>query len=356
MTPHTFRELHPDLFFLDSSNPTDLEKYLRDRSLLQPNESIVRLEKAGDGNMNCTLRLATAKRSLIVKQARPWVEKYPQFAAPWDRTLQESEFYQLTSQVPGLSEFMPRLIHSDSQARLLVLEDLGEGGDFTGIYRGETLAATTIQQLASFLSILHSAFLDCSPMPSLPNREMRALNHAHIFAIPLQRDIPLNLDAIQPGLQAAANQLKASTEFCSEVAKLGRDLYLADGRCLIHGDFFPGSLVRTPNGPRVIDPEFCFFGHAEFDVGVLLAHLFLGAQSLDLWRAFQQRYVPPMGFNEDHALQLAGVEIMRRLIGYAQLPMIWGAHTRVSLLNLAHGFVLQPRSTFSKLPHAAGSP
>jgi len=353
MTPHAFRESHPDLFFLDSSNPAELEQYLKDRSLLPANEFILRLEKAGDGNMNCTLRFATAKRSLIVKQARPWVEKYPQFAAPWDRTLQESEFYRLVSQVPGLSEYMPRLIHADSKARLLVLEDLGEGGDFTGIYRGETLAATTIQQLASFLSMLHGAFLDRSPMPTLPNREMRALNHAHIFAIPLQREIPLNLDAIQPGLQSAANQLKDSTEFCSEVARLGREFYLADGRCLIHGDFFPGSLVRTANGPRVIDPEFGFFGHAEFDVGVLLAHLFLGAQSLELWRIFQQHYVPPLSFDEERTIQLAGVEIMRRLIGYAQLPMIWGAHTRVSLLNLARRFVLQPRDTFSQLPFAA---
>ena len=36
--------------------------------------------RAGDGNMNCTVRVTTGTGTLIVKQSRPWVEKYPRFA------------------------------------------------------------------------------------------------------------------------------------------------------------------------------------------------------------------------------------------------------------------------------------
>ena len=63
-------------------------------SLLAPDETIERSERAGDGNMNLVLRVVTNRRSLIVKQSRPWVEKYPQIAAPAERIAAEIRFYQ----------------------------------------------------------------------------------------------------------------------------------------------------------------------------------------------------------------------------------------------------------------------
>ena len=64
--------------------------------------------------------------------------------------------------------------------------------------------------------------------------------------------------------------------------------YLAhEGSSLIHGDLFPGSLLQTGSGElRVIDPEFCFCGDPEFDIGVFYAHLLLsehGEEALSGW-------------------------------------------------------------------------
>ncbi len=42
-------------------------------------------------------------------------------------------------------------------------------------------------------------------------------------------------------------------------------------------------------------------------------------------------------------LQLAGVEVMRRLIGYAQLPLGCGLTERRALLDLSKELVLRPR-------------
>jgi LemA protein len=78
MTPTQWRAAHPDLFFLDPTRPVDLARWLAGTGLLQPGEVVLQAAKAGDGNMNCTLRVTTSRRSLIVKQSRPWVEKYPQ--------------------------------------------------------------------------------------------------------------------------------------------------------------------------------------------------------------------------------------------------------------------------------------
>ena len=71
-----------------------------------------------------------------------------------------------------------------------------------------------------------------------------------------------------------ARALQADACYVGIVRELGA-LYLQDGTSLLHGDYFPGSWLQTAAGVRVIDPEFCFFGPPEFDVGVLLAHLHL---------------------------------------------------------------------------------
>ena len=136
--------------------------------------------------------------------------------------------------------------------------------------------------------------------------------------------------------------LKGDPAFVAEVARLGRDVYLADGPCLLHGDFFPGSLVRTPGGPRVIDPEFCFFGRPEIDVAVFLAHLLMAGPAAAAPADFFGRYRSPVASERRLVLQLAGVEIMRRVIGYAQLPLPTGPGLRARLLDLARGLVLHP--------------
>jgi len=75
-----------------------------------------------------------------------------------------------------------------------------------------------------------------------------------------------------------------SNELTLRAKELG-DLYLSDGPTLLHGDFYPGSWLRTTQGIRIIDPEFAFTGAAEFDVGVFAAHLaFTGLDDAGLSR------------------------------------------------------------------------
>ncbi len=349
MTTHLaeFRVAHPEVFYLDRGEIGALERYLQQHGILPSGERILSAERAGDGNMNCTLRVTTWSGSWVVKQARPWVEKYPQFAAPWDRAIREAEFYRLISSRPAVAGLMPRLLFCDPEARVLVLEDLGAAADYTGVYRGEKFTPTEVQQLAAFLAQLHAPF-ECTKMngaaagPQLANREMRALNHAHIFKIPLTPNNGLDLDRLTPGLAAVGRELQADLQLRREVEKLGKDYYLTDGSSLLHGDFFPGSLLRTAGGPRIIDPEFGFFGYREFDAAVFLAHLHLASQPPALAVAFRRAYASPGPFDDDLMRQLAGVEILRRLIGFAQLPLGCTLDRKRELLELAHDLVLKP--------------
>lgn len=337
-----FLREHPESFLLDAGDPGALEAYLRERGLLGVHQRVSEVGRAGEGNMNCTLRVRTPAGSLIVKQARPWVEKYPQFAAPWDRALSEAEFYRAVAAHPAVAARMPRLIDADPVARVLVLEDLGAGCDATAVYAGERLGADELQGLAEFLAELHAIRPEPGGPGRLTNRAMRELNHAHVFVVPFVEGNGLDLDRITPGLEAVAQSLRKEAVLVREIQRLGREVYLTDGESLLHGDFFPGSLLRTPFGPRVIDPEFGFFGRPEFDLGVFLAHLLLSAHPVELLQGWRRAYRPDGNVDDRLMVQVAGVEILRRLLGYAQLPLPLGLEKKRSLLQLAARWVREP--------------
>ena len=71
-------------FQLNREDLTSLQGYLVERGFAQAGETVI-AELAGEGNMNCVIRVRLPDRSLILKQARPWVEKYPSIAAPVER-------------------------------------------------------------------------------------------------------------------------------------------------------------------------------------------------------------------------------------------------------------------------------
>ena len=52
--------------------------------------ALMLIARAGDGNMNCTLRASLGGRTLILKQSRPYVAKYPSIPAPLDRAIERS--------------------------------------------------------------------------------------------------------------------------------------------------------------------------------------------------------------------------------------------------------------------------
>src|SRR3977135_3570193 len=108
---------------------------------------------------------------------------------------------------------MPGLIHVDRDARVLVLEDLGDGGDFTSMYGGVRLTERDCETLVDYLVHLRHVEVPADRRSILANREMRTLNHEHIFQYPLAEENGLALDAITPGLQLAADELKRDSAF-----------------------------------------------------------------------------------------------------------------------------------------------
>lgn len=336
-----FIRQHPNAYFLDAGDLGGLANYLQTRRWLAPDETLRGAGKAGEGNMNYTLRVSTSRRSFILKQARPWVEKYPHIAAPWERAVVEGRFYEAIAEDAPLAALMPKLLGFDAQSHILALEDLGEAQDFTTLYRGAELTAPQLDELAAYLTGLHRLPADVAHKNALANRAMRALNHFHIFDFPLQLENGFDLDALTPGLHEVARSLKLDDDYGSVVKKLG-ELYRQDGDTLLHGDYFPGSWLQTAQGVRVIDPEFCFYGPPEFDLGVMIAHFYLSGQNVRLTHELLARYKATRTLHQALIWQFAGVEIMRRLIGVAQLPIALDLTAKAELLSLSHELVLHP--------------
>ena len=91
----------------------------------------------------------------------------------------------------------------------------------------------------------------------------------------------------------------------------------------------------------IIDPEFCFLGPAEFDVGVFVAHLLLAGKPLEYAFGVFACYDGPIGFSRHLALGFTGVEIMRRLLGVAQLPLRADLEDKKTPLTLSYSLALE---------------
>ncbi len=316
-----------------------VSEYLAKIGFLQEGEEVTKVSIPGAGNMNFTIRVNTNIRSFIVKQSRDYVEKYPQVAAPADRCQREAEFYTLLKSSNKLRSMVPRVFHVDKEENIMIMADLGAGTDFTYLYKkDQEIDEKDLSKVMQFVATLHKEYTSDTSEYVIRNHDMRKLNHKHIFVYPFIDDNGLNLDDIHEGLEAIAKPYRADELLKTEVEKIGK-LYLADGNTLLHGDYFPGSWLKTKHGIQIIDPEFCFFGFPEFEVGVTIAHLMLANQSEEILDHALASYMSRSSLDIELTEKCAGIEIMRRILGLAQLPLSLDLEQKRELLQLAYAYI-----------------
>ena len=342
MTKQQLLSDFPTFRFIDEMTPDALSAYLRGRRL--PELDGVKVESSsplGDGNMNTTRLLKTNLGALVLKQSVPWVAKYPSIAAPWDRSIREASFYQTVESIDAVSSRMPTLLDVDLANRALLFSFEPNTRDCSVVYANpKALTNEHATAAAQWLLALHSAEIDLSKSPNITNRDMRALNHEHIFDFPFRKHNGLDLDAMTPGLQQAAEELLADGALANKARALGETYYLTDGHTLIHGDFFPGSWLQRGSEIIVIDPEFAFTGHSIFDVSVAMAHFKMAGCSSDIAETFLSIYQSKIPVDETLLKALSGIEILRRILGVAQLPLTARIAEKVRWIEEARANVL----------------
>lgn len=318
---------------IDLETPiASLERTLQDLGWIEE-ERVLDISSAGEGNMNVVLRIKTSQRSIILKQSRPYVQKYPSIPAPIERIDVEVKFYQSLND-SLISSHLPEVVHYAPEHHLLMMEDLGDIKDLTSIYHNRSIDDTTLKELVDIAYHTHTVSVDVG-FPA--NLELRQLNHQHIFTLPYDSDNGFSLDDVQSGLQELATPYQNNQLLKSTIAEMGEQ-YLSDGATLLHGDYYPGSWMTTGKQVFVLDPEFAHLGRAEFDIGVMSAHIIMATHDPSYLDKIITLYRGEL--HKSDLRRNTGIEIFRRLIGLAQLPLTRSLQEKSELLDMAQQFIL----------------
>jgi len=228
------------LKYIDVNTPKEeLQNFLNEKGWLT-SESIQNIKVPGEGNMNVVLQVITDQRSFILKQSRPFVQKYEQIAAPLERIHTEYEFNQACENSSVINH-MPKILAYDPLDYLMMLEFIDGFQDMVRLYEERTILDTEFKDLVRFLNDIHGSD---APTAFPKNKALRELNHQHIFVLPFEVENGFQLDDVQPGLQELSLKYKHDVQLKKIVNEVGNK-YLAPGNCLLHGDYYPGSWMRA---------------------------------------------------------------------------------------------------------------
>ena len=308
---------------LDESS---VSSYLQGLGWLAPGEGAV-VEPAGDGNINW-VRRATAPdgRSCVLKQARPALERFPEYQVSTERIVFEARYLELTAPF-DTTAVRPAVLHSDPEQRVLVLEDLGDAERLDhALARGADVGAA-LRQIAAFLGRVHAGTRDPELATRFQNGEMQRLHGDHIFHLPYrENDFPLS-----PALRARAEAVWRDAELVARIdAAYAR--YLEPRGALVHADVQSGNVLLADRGPVLLDAEIAHVGDPAFDLGILLAHVMIGpiakrepgavALAGPILQAYATAHGPEGAPMLGRALRYAGIELLRRTLGAARVPAV----------------------------------
>ncbi len=290
----------------------------------------VAVEPVGDGNINWVRRVRTDAGSWVVKQARPALERFPEYHAPTERIVIEARFYETVAPFDGES-VCPRVELFDPEQRVLVLEDLGDAERLDAALARAADVTPAATCLARFLGAVHRGTWDealAQPFENFENEAMRRLHGDHIFLLPYrENEFPLS-----ERVAGRAKELRSD-------AALVRTLddayarYLETRSCLVHGDVQPANVLLTDGGPKLLDAEIAHIGDPAFDLGQLLGHLLLPAAArrepsaadsaiAATWQAYADVWNGAPPFAMADAARYGGIELLRRTVGAARVPAV----------------------------------
>ena len=302
-----------------------LPDYLRRLGLVRVGDR-VEVEPAGDGNINWVRRARSGERSWIVKQARPELERFPEYRVTTDRILFEARWLATVRPLDA-EQVCPAVVRFDPEARALVLEDIGDAPRLDHVLaRRPDAGCEPARRLARFLGAVHAATRDPGLAARFENDAMRRLHGEHIFALPFHpNEFPL-----PPALRARAEALWRDREIVA-IADAAHRRYLEPRGALLHGDVQAGNVLLAPIGPVLLDAEIAHVGDPAFDLGTLFAHLWLPAvargapdeasETIEAaWLAYAGASGAPPALRRD-AERYAAIEMLRRTLGAARVEV-----------------------------------
>lgn len=241
-------------------------------------DQMLKVEEIGDGNINFVYRVSGNGKSLIVKQALPYIriigEGWP---LSQDRVRIEAEALRFAAgRCPDL---VPEVYGFDLEQCAIVMEDIGDFGNLRHVMTERRKLPQLADQLGRFLAdtLFYSSdlYLDTYEKKALVkqfiNPDLCKITEEVFFWDPYCDHERNNINAY---LRADAEQLWQDTELKVEVARL-KMKFLNQAEALLHGDLHSGSVFANEMGTKIIDPEFAYVGPIGFDIGTIIGNYLL---------------------------------------------------------------------------------
>ncbi|MCP3983325.1 MAG: phosphotransferase [bacterium] len=332
----------------------NLPDYLVHLGLFGPDEDL-QVEIAGDGNINWVRRASLpGGTSYIVKQARPALEKFPEYEVTTERLIFEARYLERV-QPFDTDGICPKVIGFDPDERVLVLEDLSDCTRLDDALTEGLKSAASLQTLARFLARVHAATAkECGLAAAFENDAMRRLHGDHIFILPYLEEFPA-----PPATTMRAAELRADRELAG-IAREAYDTYLRPNGPLVHADVQATNILLGANGPKLIDAEIAHAGDPAFDIGTLIAHLVLPDAARGeperaipltraVWQAYRNECGPDATPLEADVIRYAGLELIRRTIGAARVRYVKEDEAGLRVLDLGTDWTRGPGQTASSV-------
>ena len=334
-------------------NRETIPQYLRERQDeigFFESEADLHSEEIGDGNLNFVYRVSdktNSDRSLILKQAPPYIKILgPDYPLPSERLTYESRSLEVYNQFA--SEAVPTLYYFDSDAAVIVMEDLRG----YRLLRDDLITGKVNQsipeQIGMFMGCVHSQTYTDNLDETLVNKfqndfantVMQSITADYVFTFPFTEH---ETNFYTEGLETTVNQLKTDQQFLEQVDEL-KSIFLTRQRGLTHGDLHTGSIMVSGEAAKVIDSEFAFYGPVGFDIGLFWANYLLSyyshidntkAQSeikiaiIQTWKTYTEQFKMEASLKSQNlqiifheTIGFAGLEMLRRIIGAAHVKDI----------------------------------
>ncbi|GLK72319.1 S-methyl-5-thioribose kinase [Ancylobacter dichloromethanicus] len=243
-----------------------------------------RVSEIGDGNLNLVFIVEGAAGSVVVKQALPYARVVGE---SWPMSLDRSFFEQeallrLGRRDPGR---LPEIYYFDRHQAIQIMEHLrphvilrkglmagerfplmaGQLGRYLArtLFRGSDWAMETARRKAD-LALFAG------------NVELCGITEDLFFTDPFH-DCARNSHS--PGLDSAVAAIRADRELKLAALEL-KARFCGSAQTLLHGDLHTGSIMVCAADTRIIDAEFATYGPMGFDIGSLLANLWMAVFAL----------------------------------------------------------------------------
>lgn len=249
--------------------------------------SNIQVNEIGDGNLNLVFRLVDSStgKSIIIKQALPYAkvvgESWP---LTLDRARIEGESLKKTAEFAP--EFVPRVLYTDHELALTVMEDLSSHTILRqGLIEGKQYPLLA-QHIGTYLAknLFYTSDFYLHPfqkkklVQKFTNPELCKITEDLVFTDPFY-DIDTN--DFPKELQEAVEGLWNDADLKRKVASL-KFKFLTSAEALLHGDLHTGSIFVTDTSTKVIDSEFAYYGPQGFDIAHYFANIALNYVSQNI--------------------------------------------------------------------------